>query len=385
MSVKVRPYRGSKDQYEVDIRIELPDGSEVRERKKSPVSGKEASKRWGAARERELFDLAQRGELNRKEVPTVEAFWPRFVEGVLVAKKATRGTLRVKDSHFRNWILPAFGHIKLDQIGSEEVALFTAGLVAKKAADKILIVLYQILRAAFEWGIVSKMPTFIWPDRPTPKRNLFPPERFEELVDEAKLEGPDVLAFVLLAGEMGLRSGEIQGLWWESVNFPRGQITIERAIYENELGTTKTKESRSFKLTPRTLAALQAIRHLRGPYVFARENGRPWSADTIKRLMARLCRKLGVQKMGPHSLRHCAAQRMSLAGVPLDIIRQITGHRRLDVLQTYLHDSVEATGQVAARLAALDFTGPGEILEKGEGAKVTNLAKARRKRSSGAV
>lgn len=385
MSIKIRPYKGKEGTYEYDIRIELPDGKEIRERKKSPVSGKEASKRWAAERERQLFDLAIRGELTKKEVPTVAEFWPRFVEGILVAKRATKGTLRVKDSHYRVWILPRFGHVKLDAIGSEEVAKFTASLVEKKAGDKVLLVLHQILRAAFEWGIVSKMPTVVFPEKTKPKRTMFPPERYEELVDQAKLEGPEVMSLILLGGEMGLRTGELQGLCWEQIDWSKGQLTIDRAIYEGEMGSTKTKEARSFKPTPRAMRALQEIRHLRAPYVFAREDGRPWSADTISRLMVRLCKKMGLPAMGPHSLRHCAIQRMSLAGVPLDVIRQITGHRRLDILQTYLHDSVEATGQVAARLAALDFSPGGEILEKPDLPQVANLDKARQKRSSEAV
>lgn len=385
MSIKIRPYRGQEGIYEVDIIVRLPDGREIRERKKSPVSGKEASKRWAASREREIFDLAQCGNLKKKDLPTVEVFWPRFVQGVLLAKKATPGTLRVKDSHFRNWILPAFGGHRLDEIGPEEVARFTSSLAPKKAGDRVLIVLYQILKAAFEWGMLRKIPAFNWPEKSPAKRNLFPPEKFEQLVLQAELEGLDFLALILLAGEAGLRTGEIQGLSWDQIDWSRGQVTIDRAIYEGHLGTTKTKEARTFRLTPRTLRALQEIRHLRGPHVLSLENGRPWSAGKIRDSVARLFERVGVRRMGPHSLRHCAVQRMSLAGVPLDVIRQITGHRDLEILRTYLHDSVEATGMVASRLASLDFSPAGEILEKPQVAEVANLAKARRKRSSGPV
>ncbi|PCC68841.1 Phage integrase family protein [Nannocystis exedens] len=56
-------------------------------------------------------------------------------------------------------------------------------------------------------------------------------------------------------------------------------------------------------------------------------------------------------KTGPHALRHGAIQQMSPAGVPLDVIRQITGHADFRILQEYLHDDVEATGMVSSRLA----------------------------------
>jgi hypothetical protein len=39
MSVKLRKYQGGDD-WEVDIRVQLPDGTVVRERKKAPVTGR---------------------------------------------------------------------------------------------------------------------------------------------------------------------------------------------------------------------------------------------------------------------------------------------------------------------------------------------------------
>lgn len=53
MSVTIRPYVNGG--WEVDIRILLPDGTDIRERRKSPVASKSASQRWGDARERVLL------------------------------------------------------------------------------------------------------------------------------------------------------------------------------------------------------------------------------------------------------------------------------------------------------------------------------------------
>jgi hypothetical protein len=50
MSVTVRPYVNGG--WEVDIRVLLPDGTDIRERRKAPVSGKSAAQTWGEARER---------------------------------------------------------------------------------------------------------------------------------------------------------------------------------------------------------------------------------------------------------------------------------------------------------------------------------------------
>ena len=53
MSVTVRPYVNGG--WEVDIRVELPVGTIVRERKKASASGKAAAQRWAEALERVLL------------------------------------------------------------------------------------------------------------------------------------------------------------------------------------------------------------------------------------------------------------------------------------------------------------------------------------------
>ena len=83
MSVTIRPYQGGPE-WEVDIRVKLPDGTPKRERLKAPVLSKSGALRWGQAREREI--LLQRPTRLRKEVvPTLTEFAPRFVSGASLA------------------------------------------------------------------------------------------------------------------------------------------------------------------------------------------------------------------------------------------------------------------------------------------------------------
>ena len=83
MSVTIRPYR--RGGWEVDIRVVTPDGMrKARERKRAPLSSRTAGLRWAEGRERILFQLLVNPALDAsatKEVPTVETFAPRFIEG----------------------------------------------------------------------------------------------------------------------------------------------------------------------------------------------------------------------------------------------------------------------------------------------------------------
>ena len=92
MSVTIRPYR--KGGWEVDIRVVTPDGTRrLRERKRAPISSRTAVVRWAAGRERVLFDRLlsppPQDQLY-KEVPTLGAFAPRFLDGHARANRVQR-------------------------------------------------------------------------------------------------------------------------------------------------------------------------------------------------------------------------------------------------------------------------------------------------------
>ena len=70
--------------FEVDIRFTTRTAHRTGRRIKAPVESKSAAKRWGEAKERELLMrpspvFLQRREEQRKEVPKVREFGPRYV------------------------------------------------------------------------------------------------------------------------------------------------------------------------------------------------------------------------------------------------------------------------------------------------------------------
>ena len=65
--------------WEADITIRLPDGSQYRERKRAARFSKSSAQRW--AQDRERYLLQHGPPAANREVPTIEAFAPRFVDG----------------------------------------------------------------------------------------------------------------------------------------------------------------------------------------------------------------------------------------------------------------------------------------------------------------
>lgn len=88
MSVTVRPYVNGG--WEVDIRVQLPDGSVIRERKKAAASSKQAAQKWAESRERVLLvhGKPKPAKEDVQKVPTLKEFALRFLDGYAKASPA---------------------------------------------------------------------------------------------------------------------------------------------------------------------------------------------------------------------------------------------------------------------------------------------------------
>jgi hypothetical protein len=83
------------------------------------VSGKSAALRWAESRERELL---LRGPAKiPKEVPTLEEFAPRFLDGHARANRQKPGGIAHKDTVLRVHLIPALRDRRLDRIANDDV------------------------------------------------------------------------------------------------------------------------------------------------------------------------------------------------------------------------------------------------------------------------
>lgn len=156
MSLIVRPFR--KGGWEVDILLRFPDGRKIRCPKKAPVSTKSGSLRWGQVLEHEL--LVNGLTKKPREVPTLEEFGPRFLEGHAIANRQKPSGIAAKETVLRVHLVPRLGRKRLDAIGNEDVARLKSRLGEKAPAtvNNVLSVLNTLLRVAVERGILEEMP-----------------------------------------------------------------------------------------------------------------------------------------------------------------------------------------------------------------------------------
>jgi integrase len=307
----------------------------------------------------------------KKEVPTLEEFSPRFLDGHARANRQKPSGIAAKEVIVRVHLLPALGSKPLNSIANEDVQRLKHRLLSKapKTVNNILTVLNVMLKKAVEWDVIERLPCTI-KILPVSKGStqFYDFDEFERLVRAAKATDPRAYVLVLLAGEAGLRLGEMVALEWSDIDFGKGQVCVQRSAWKGQVASPKGGRLRYVPLTSRLAAALRDHRHLRGRRVLYMDDGSPLTEGVVQGLVRRAARRAGLSNNGPHMLRHTFCSHLAMRGAPTRAIQELAGHADLTTTQRYMHLS-PATVESAIRLleAPGNLVGRGNILATGEG------------------
>ena len=340
MSVGVRPY--TRGGWQIDIRLVLPDGMRFPERKVFKTASKSAAQRWGQARERHL--LRSGPPQHTKEVPTLEAFTPTFLEGHARANRQKPSGIAAKETILQQHLIPMFGRSRLGAITTESVQRLKHALCRKspKTVNNVLTVLNVLLKKAVEWNVIDRMPCMIrLLPIPKPSTGFYDFEEYERLVAAAKVE-PNAYLIVLLGGEAGLRCGEMMALEWRDVDLGRRQICVQRSEWKGHVTIPKGGRLRYVPMTARLATALREHRHRREGRVLCQRDGTTFSADVVKHHVERAARRAQLTTNGVHRLRHTFCSHLTMRGAPARAIQELAGHQDLSTTQRYMHLSPAA-------------------------------------------
>jgi integrase len=371
MSVTIRPYR--RGGWEVDIRVAAPDRTrEFRERRRAPMSSRSAAARWAESRERVLFERLMtppQHNTPRKEVPTLQSFAPRFLDGHARANRQKPSGIAAKEMIIRVHLVPALGHRRLDTIKNEDVQHLKShlGTKAAKTVNNILTVLNVLLKKAVDWEVIDRMPCAITL-LPVPKTSMsfYDFDEYEQLVSAAGSVDATAQLIVLLGGEAGLRCGEMIALEWRDVDLGTRQLCVQRSDWNGQVTTPKGGRLRYVPLTNRLAAAFRDHRHLRSPRVLCQAEGQPLTRQMVQYRVLRASRRAKLSRDGVHILRHTFCSHLAMRGAPPRAIQELAGHRELGMTQRYMHLSPAALDS-AIRLLDQPVAVPrfGDMVETG--------------------
>jgi len=132
---------------------------------------------------------------------------------------------------------------------------------------------------------------------------------------------------VVVALNTGMRRGEILNLKWKDIDFRRGIIYLYQ---------TKNNEKREIPMNEAAKTALIRVRkHPESAYIFCDIGGQPFK--NVRKSFWTALKKSGIVNFRFHDLRHTFASHLVMSGVDLNTVRELLGHKSLDMTLRYSH------------------------------------------------
>ncbi|MFA5166974.1 MAG: tyrosine-type recombinase/integrase [Candidatus Omnitrophota bacterium] len=148
----------------------------------------------------------------------------------------------------------------------------------------------------------------------------------EEIISLLEHCDSDLRAVVILAINTGMRKGEIQNLKWNDIDIAKGTIRIP---------FSKNGEMRYIQMNEAVRDVLFGVKKQpRSPYVFCGDDGLPYN---FRKSFETAIGKSGIIGFRFHDLRHTFASHLVMAGVDLNTVRELLGHKSLDMTLRYSH------------------------------------------------
>jgi integrase len=279
------------------------------------------------------------------ESPLLEEFAEEWFEENLVRWKLSyqetiRGSL---DKH----LLPHFGEMEVSHITKSDILKFRSSLakvpVGKKVGlspsriNHIMTPLRMLLSDAADRFHFSTPYQGIKPLR-VPKTDV-QPFTLEEVNLILKGVRDDFQNYYIVRFFTAMRTGEIDGLKWDYVDFDRREILVRETLVKMREEVTKTPGSvREIQMSDPVYQALKAQCEITGgksEFVFSNRNGNPFNHSNItNRIWYPTLKLLGLKRRRPYQTRHTMATLWLASGENPEWIARQMGHTSTEMLFT---------------------------------------------------
>lgn len=212
---------------------------------------------------------------------------------------------------------------------------------------------FVAMSAVFTWAIEQRLTPKDWtnpcrgikrmPESNGRVRFLDEAER-TRLFDACRASKyPRLHALALMAMKTGARRGELLALTWRDVDLDKGIA---------QLGRSKNGDRRTLVLLPDVIEALRPfVSTDQARFLFGSVRSKYQTPAVIDSAWRDAVERAKVRDFRFHDLRHCCASYLAQAGVALNVIAEVLGHRKLDMARRYSHLTTQT--KASAMLHAL--------------------------------
>ncbi len=333
-----------------DVRGRLPSGDNYRRRIVAKVNTEKQAQDFAAKHWQAVIDgIASAPE---KRTPKFSDFAERWLREHDTANRHKASTIRTKRILLKAH-LSVFDDLRLSQITMSHIARLKATLAEKKRSPKtvnnVLSVLAGLLKAAEKWGVIEEAPAVELVRTERKRMAFLPTDIYDQLVaGAAKLKDKRALVAILLAGDQGLRKGELTALEWRHVDLERRLIAVEVSEVNGIVSGTKGRNWRIVPMTDATHIALTALPHRTGRILKGRTKNAGMERKTLTALVKQAETAAGLPETGKlHILRHTYASHLAIAGASIYHLQAALGHQDHATTQGYAKLNVDSLRPLA--------------------------------------
>ena len=268
-------------------------------------------------------------------------------------------------SQLKNYIIPVFGNMALNNITNEDIVLFSKKLLSQvrngqklshKTVADILSRMKSIRRFALLHGYeVNYIPNVVKIPQQQGTIRILTFEEERKLINHIKNNFDLTALGILLSLFTGLHIGELCALKWSDFSFTDKELYVQRTMQrlhnfsENsayktviEIDTPKSPSSiRKIPIPEQLMNYLQSS-YIEGAYILSGSRNNFVEPRTMENRFKRILKKCGVEKINFHVLRHTFATRCVELGFDVKSLSEILGHANVNItLNRYVHPSME--------------------------------------------
>jgi len=342
---------------------------------RDPGTGKQIQRSFTGKTQKEVREKLQaaavevnQGTYTAPQKMTVGQWLDIWQQDYLGAVKPS--TVRNYRNSINNYIVPALGAVRLQELHPHAVQSFINGI--DRAPATILLVyrhFHHALQKAVDLDYIPRNPAdrCVLPKMEQEEIKPLDDQQVAALLAAAKDTPMEQLVTVALF--TGLRMSELLGLTWEVVDFNSGTVTVNKQLayyYANTVfQSPKSGKPRTITPAPAVMATLrrqkakQSEAQLKaGPIwdnphglVFTNETGGPLSHSAAEKRFKALCVSAGLDGVRFHDMRHTYALSAIRAGDDIKTVQSNLGHATAAfTLDKYGHFTERMARDSAARM-----------------------------------
>jgi integrase len=293
-------------------------------------------------------------------------------------------TLYTYESNLKNRILPAFRHMRLEDIKPLHIVDFLdklekegsrrdkkSGGLASGTIEIQHRILKNILKRAVEWRIIKRNPVG---DVQKPKVNSkeiipYDEAEVEQMLRALQREPYHWRVIITLALTSGLRRSELLGLEWRHLDFSTGVLDVSQTMIHALKGEIIVKQPKTKKSIRKVALPSSMLKELREYYayrmqerkdigdawrggdwffMFSHPNGHPFHHERPYLWFRQFVKKNGFRYIRFHDLRHTSATILINQGVHAKIISERLGHGSITTTMNIYGHALRTADQTAA-------------------------------------